>query len=67
MTITEAARELGLTRQSVHTRLQRGQMRGVQVGKGIWLIHEDEVRRWKEIGRLKRGPKPRRANGEDQS
>ncbi len=57
MTVDEAARELGLTRRGVHKRIERGDMRAERFGDRVVLIPVDEVQRWREIGRLKPGPK----------
>lgn len=59
MTVTEAARELGLTTAAVRIRLERGQMQGRLVHPRLWLIPRGEVERAKLAGRQKPGPKPR--------
>ncbi|MGD9891654.1 MAG: helix-turn-helix domain-containing protein [Dehalococcoidia bacterium] len=60
VTVTEAAAVLGVTAAAVAKRLQRGEMRGVKVNPRLWLIPAEEVDRWRTIGKLKPGPKPRR-------
>ena len=55
MTVTEAARELGLTERAVQDRLQRGVMRGRRIGARVWVIHRTEVEKWKERGKLRPG------------
>ena len=59
MTLTEAARELGLDPSTLRYRLQRGDMQGEKVGPRAWLIPRREVERWREVGRLKPGRKPK--------
>ena len=59
MTITEAARALGLHRATVHRRLESGVMRGERVHEKLWLIPRDEVDRWRDKGRLPAG-RPRK-------
>lgn len=59
MTVTEAAAVLGLSVAAVRRHVQMGRIRGERVGSRMWLIPKEEVDRWKGIGKLKRGPKPR--------
>ena len=59
VTVTEAAAELGLTVHAVAKRLRRGQMKGERVSPRLWLVPREEVERWKEIGRMKPGPRRR--------
>jgi len=59
MTLTEAARELGVDPSTLRYRLKRGDMRGDKAGPRAWLIPREEVARLKEIGRMKPGRKPR--------
>lgn len=59
LTVAETAQELGLTVRGVQTRLLRGQIQGELVTPRLWLIPREEVERWKPIGKLKRGPKPK--------
>ena len=66
MTVAEAARVLGLTRQAVVVRLRRGQMRGVQVHPRLWMIPKSEVERWRVLGKQRPGRKPRQQRGEVQ-
>ena len=66
MTVTEAAKALGLSPQAIQFRLKNGQMQGTLVHPRLWLIPNEEVERWRRIGRLKRGRKPRQQRGEDQ-
>ena len=60
MTLTEAARRLGVDTSTIRHRLRRGDMVGEKVGPRAWLITTEEVERWERIGKLKRGPKPTR-------
>ena len=58
MTLTDAARELGVDPSMLRYRLKRGDMQGEKIGPRTWLIPVEEVRRLKAIGRMKPGRKP---------
>jgi excisionase family DNA binding protein len=58
MTVNQAARVLGLAPVTVRLRLRKGIMRGERLGRD-WLIPREEVERWRDVGRLPSGPKPR--------
>jgi excisionase family DNA binding protein len=58
LTVTEAARELGLSASALRARLQRGDMQAERAGIRLWLIPRVEVERWRARGRLRPGPKP---------
>ena len=60
MTATQAAEELGVNRSTIQRRLERGEMRGLRVHQKLWMVPRSEVERWKERGKLKPGPKPKR-------
>ncbi len=64
LTVAETAQELGLTVRGVQTRLLRGQIQGERVTPRLWLIPREEVDRVKPLGKLKRGPKPRKRDRE---
>ena len=64
MHLTEAARELGITRRALLARIARGEMKAERVHPKLWLVSRQEVERWKSLGRLKPGPKPRRGSNE---
>jgi excisionase family DNA binding protein len=57
MTLTDAARELGVDPSTLRYRLKRGDMQGEKIGPRTWLIPREEVMRAKELGRLKPGRK----------
>lgn len=59
MTLTDAARELGLDVSTLRYRLQRGAMRGDKVGPRMWMIPVEEIERLKTVGRMKPGRKPK--------
>jgi excisionase family DNA binding protein len=61
MHLTEAARELGVTRRALLARIARGDMTALRVHEKLWLVSTEEVERWKSLGKLKPGPKPQRA------
>ena len=62
MTVTEAARVLGLHPTTLQRRLESGVMHGERVHTRLWLIPRDEVERWRDKGRLPAGrPRTRRA------
>jgi excisionase family DNA binding protein len=60
LTAAEAATLLGLPGRTVRNRLQRGIMRGVAVNPRLWLVSRAEVERWREVGKLRRGGRPRK-------
>jgi len=57
LTVTEAARELGLSATAVRYRLERGQLAGRRVHSRLWLIPREVVEQAKAAGRLTPGPK----------
>ena len=57
MTVSEAARELGVTERAIHKRITSGHMHAERFGERAVLIPVEEVNRWRDIGRLKTGPK----------
>lgn len=59
MTLTDAAKELGVDVSTLRYRLKRGDMRGEKVGPRAWMIPVDEVEAWRDRGRLKPGRKAR--------
>ena len=59
-TVAEAARELGIGRSALHSRIQRGEIHAIRVSPRLLLIPKSEVERWRGVGKLKPGPKPRR-------
>jgi excisionase family DNA binding protein len=69
LTVDEAAAALGVSAHAIRKRLLRGLMRGESIGSGrrrLWLIPRAEVERWRGVGQLKRGPKPRPRGPESQ-
>ncbi len=57
LTVTQAADELGVTRQAVHNMTKQGY--GRRVGS-MWIFTRDEIERWKATPRHAGGrPKPR--------
>jgi excisionase family DNA binding protein len=63
ITVSEAAAILGISNRAVSKRLENGHMRGERVHPRLWLIPREEVDRWREIGRMKPGPKGQPAEG----
>ena len=59
VTVTEAARELGLTVWGVRRRIERGEMHAERLGAKVWAIPRDELERWRGVGKLKAGRKPK--------
>ena len=43
ISVPEAARRLGITRQAVHGLIKRGRLGGVRVGFRDWGVDEDSV------------------------
>ena len=64
LTVTEAAAVLGMSERALRNRIERGDMQAERAGARILLIPRAEVERWQQIGRLKPGPKPRRADAD---
>jgi excisionase family DNA binding protein len=60
ITATDAARELGISRSALHSRIQRGEIRAIRPSPRLLLIPRSEVERWRGKGKLKPGPKPQR-------
>jgi excisionase family DNA binding protein len=60
ITVEQAAAELGLTAWGIRDRIQRGAMRAERLGKRVWAIPREEVERWKQLGRQRPGPKPKK-------
>jgi excisionase family DNA binding protein len=59
ITVGDAARELGIGRSALHSRIKRGEIRAIRVSPRLLLIPRSEVERWRDKGKLKPGPKPR--------
>ena len=65
VTVNEAARELGIGRSALHSRIQRGEIHAIRASPRLLLIPRSEVERWRGKGKLKPGPKPRRVAEEE--
>ena len=59
MTVTEAAREMGISERTLHNRIKAGTVSAKRFGERVWMIPDVEVERFRGVGRLKPGPKPR--------
>ena len=59
LTLQEVATELGLPVRTVQNRVRAGHMRGERIHPRLWMVPRSELERWREIRRLKPGPKPR--------
>ncbi|HLH26271.1 MAG TPA: helix-turn-helix domain-containing protein [Chloroflexota bacterium] len=64
VTLAEAAKALGLPRDTVRRRVERRIMDGVHLAPRVWLVRRDEVERWRERGKLPVGRKPRSSRPE---
>jgi excisionase family DNA binding protein len=64
MSVAGAAKALGVAGRTIRARIAAGQMHAEQVNPRLWMIPLAEVERWRAIGRLKRGPSPKRATEE---
>lgn len=64
MTVNEAARELGIGRSALHSRIQRGEIGAIRASPRLTLIPRSEVERWRGKGKLKPGPKPKKERDE---
>jgi excisionase family DNA binding protein len=60
LTVADAARELGMSARAILNRIQRGEMQAQRMGARLWVVPRVEVERWREVGRLKPGPKRHR-------
>ncbi len=65
MTVAQAAAELGMSARAVRNRIERGEMKAERLNPRLLLIPRAEVDRWRVIGRLRPGPKPRRQQDEE--
>ena len=63
MSVREAADVLGLSERTIRNRIETGAMQATRIGARTFAIPVAEVERWREIGRQKPGPKPRRQSG----
>lgn len=63
MTVTEAARVLGLDVATVRRHIEHGYMRAEKVHPRLYLIPSEEVERWRATEKPRRGPKPKRRSG----
>jgi excisionase family DNA binding protein len=61
ISVEQAASELSLSVRAIRLRIQRGDMQAIRIGQRVWAIPSDEVERWKELGRQRPGPKPKKA------
>lgn len=66
LTVGEAARQLGIGRSALHSRITRGEVQAVRVSARLLLIPRSEVERWRGKGKLRPGPKPRQRDAESQ-
>lgn len=62
LTVTQAARELGMSRVGVSLRIRHGEMTAYRIGPSTTLIPREEVERWKVIGK-RGGGRPRPGSG----
>jgi excisionase family DNA binding protein len=60
MTVTEAARRLGVDERTIRHRITRGEMKAERVNPRLYLLSEEEVQRWEGVGKLRAGRKPTR-------
>ena len=60
MTVTEAAREMGISERALHNRIKAGTVTAERFGARVWMIPATEVQRFRGAGRLRPGPKPRK-------
>ena len=59
ISVPEAARRLGITRQAVHGLIKRGRLGGTKVSDKAWIV--DEVSVQERIERLKKEGRPEAA------
>jgi excisionase family DNA binding protein len=58
LSVSEAAATLGLSVRGLRARAERGEMAAHRLGPRVWAIAEEEVERWRSLGRQRPGPKP---------
>ena len=62
-TVARAAAVLGISTEALRKRLQRGLMQGEHLTATMWVIPRAEVERMQQMGKLRRGRKPKRRDG----
>ena len=58
-TVARAAAVLGVSTEGLRKRLQRGVMRGEHLTATMWVIPRVDVERMQQMGKLRRGRKPK--------
>ncbi len=59
MTVREAAAALGVSERTIQLRIEQQSMKAERFGARSWMIAEREVERWRRMGKLKPGRKPK--------
>lgn len=67
LTTKEAAAALGVTLRAIQDRIKAGTLRAERVGARGWVIPQSEVDRFRGMGKLTPGPKPRRTSEADRA
>ena len=60
LNVRQAAAALGVSGRTVRDRLLTGSMTGELLYGYLWIVPQEEVERWKVLGRQKPGRKPLR-------
>lgn len=65
MTITEAAKVLGLSPATLRKQIERGSFRASKLGPKLWVTTEEDVEAYRRdhLGQRRGGPRPKRRHG----
>jgi excisionase family DNA binding protein len=58
-TVAETAQVLGLSVRAVQDRIRKGEMAAEKITPRLYLVHRNEIERWKPVGKRK-GGRPRK-------
>jgi excisionase family DNA binding protein len=66
-TVAEVAQLLGLSVRGVQDRIKKGEMQAEKITPRLYLVHRNEIERWKPVGKRKGGrpPKPKEPTAAD--
>jgi excisionase family DNA binding protein len=58
-TVAETAQALGLSVRAIQDRIRKGEMAAEKITPRLYLVHRNEIERWKPVGKRK-GGRPRK-------